>query len=152
MPMCNINKLHIANLLDKMIKEGYTPNEEEIKQLREISGDMEAFVHHWDESEDAKSPFAYINLLNKMASKNFVYEGVDLAKLSLLLKKIHGERYGFTPSILDKDRNGHFVKQHNSIEGTKDLPIDLSLSGYLDAYIDKIFEYYKALQKLDGKL
>ena len=151
MPMYN-NELNVVNLLDKMTKEGYTPNEEEIKQLREISGDMEDFVNHWDESEDAKSPFAYINLLNKMASKNFVYEGVDLAKLSLLLKKIHGERYGFTPSILDKDCNGHFVKQNNTIEGPKYMPIDLSLSGYLDAYVDKIFEYNRALQKLDGEL
>ena len=146
------NKFHVVNLLDKMVKEGYTPNEEEIKQLREISGDMEDFVNHWDESEDAKSPFAYINLLNKMASRDFVYEGVDLAKLSSLLRKIHGERYGFTPIILDKDSNGHFVKQNNSIEGPKYLPIDSSLSGYLDAYIDKIFEYNRALQKLDGEL
>lgn len=146
--MNNNNKSRIVNLLDKIIKEGYSPNEDEIKQLRVISDDMEDFVNHWDESEDAKSPFAYINLLNKMASREFVYEGVDLAKLSLLLKKIHGERYGFTSSILDKDCNGHFVKQHNTIDGSKFLPIDLSLSGYLDAYIDKIFEYYTVLQKL----
>ena len=138
--MNNNNKSCIVNLLDKIIKEGYSPNEDEIKQLRVISDDMEDFVNNWDESEDAKSPFAYINLLNKMASKEFVYEGVDLAKLSLLLKKIHGERYGFTSSILDK--------QHNTIDGSKILPIDLSLSGYLDAYIDKIFEYYTVLQKL----
>ena len=32
------------------------------------------------------------------------------------------------------------------------MPIDLSLSGYLDAYVDKIFEYNRALQKLDGEL
>ena len=146
--MCNNNKSRIINLFDQIMKEGYSPNEDEIKQLREISDDLEEFVNHWDESKDEKSPFAYINLLNKMASKNFVYEGVDLAKLSLLLKKIHGERYGFTPSILDKDSNGHFVKQYNSIEEPKILPIDLSLSGYLDAFIDKLFEYHKVLQRL----
>lgn len=138
----------IKSFLDKMIKEGYSPNEDEIELLREISCDLEDFVNHWDESKNEKSPFAYINMLNKMASKNFVYEGVDLAKVSFLLKKIHGERYGFTPSILNKDSNGCFVTRHNSIEDSKYLPIDLSLSGYLDAFIDKLFDYHKVLQKL----
>lgn len=42
------NELHVVNLFDKMIKEGYSPNEEELKQLREISGDVEDFVNHWN--------------------------------------------------------------------------------------------------------
>lgn len=39
--MNNNNKSRIVNLLDKIIKEGYSPNEDEIKQLRVISDDME---------------------------------------------------------------------------------------------------------------
>ena len=86
-----------------------------------------------------------------MASQNFVYEGVDLAQLSLLLKKIHGERYGFTPNILDKDSEGHFVTCRDTREGSKFLPIEMSLSGYLDAFVEKVFEYHRALEKINNR-
>ena len=138
----------VMNLLKKIIQEGYSPNDEELKFIGELRNDIKNFVDHWDEADNKPSPFLYINMLNKLASKNFVYEGVDLAKLSLLLKKIHGERYGFTSDFLDKDSEGHFVTCRETREGSKLLPIEMSLSGYLDAFVEKVFEYHRALVKI----
>ena len=136
----------VITLLRKIVQDGYSPNKEEIMILGDIRGDIKDFVDHWDEADNKPSPFLYINMLNKLASKNINYEGVDLAKLSLLLKKIHGERYGFTSNILDKDSEGHFVTFRDTLEGPKLLPIDMSLSGFLDAFVDKVFEYHRALE------
>ena len=138
----------IITLLEKIIREGYSPSDEELKALEGIRDDIKDFVDHWNEADNKSSPFFYIKILNKLASQNFVYEGVDLAILSLLLKKIHGERYGFSPNFLDKDSEGHFVTCRETLEGSKLLPIDMSLSGYLDAFVDKVFEYQKILEKL----
>ena len=138
----------IITLLEKIIREGYSPSDEELKALEGIRDDIKDFVDHWNEADNKSSPFFYIKILNKLASQNFVYEGVDLARLSLLLKKIHGERYGFSPNFLDKDSEGHFVTCRETLEGSKLLPIDMSLSGYLDAFVDKVFEYQKILEKL----
>ena len=137
----------IITLLEKIIREGYSPSDEELKALEGIRDDIKDFVDHWNEADNKSSPFFYIKILNKLASQNFVYEGVDLARLSLLLKKIHGERYGFSPNFLDKDCEGHLVTSRETLEGSKLLPIDMSLSGYLDAFVDKVFEYHKVLEK-----
>ena len=145
--MSDVDKSNNLTLLKKMIKEGYSPNDEELKILRNLRDDIKDFVDHWDEGDNKPSPFYYINMLNKLASQNFVYEGVDLTRLSLLLKKIHGERYGFSPNFLDKDCEGHLVTSRETLEGSKLLPIDMSLSGYLDAFVDKVFEYHKVLEK-----
>ncbi len=145
-------RMSIANILNKVLKDGYTPTGDEMQLIGEIKDEIKDFVDHWDETHNKPSPFLYINMLNKMASLNFVYEGVDLARLSSLLKNIQGERYGFTASILDKDSNGHFTTRVNTLEGLKLQPIDMSLSGYLDAFVNKIFEYHKALESLtDGE-
>lgn len=141
------DRCNIVPLLKK-IQEGYSPNGEELKIIVDLRNDIKNFVEHWDEADDKPSPFLYINILNKLASQNYVYEGVDLAQLSLLLKKIHGERYGFTPNILDKDSEGHFVTCRDTREGSKFLPIEMSLSGYLDAFVEKVFEYHRALEKI----
>ena len=138
----------IQILLEKIIKEGYTPTPEELGMIREIKQDINDFADHWDESKEKPTPFLYINMLNKMSSKEYVYEGVDLAKLSSLLKKIHGKRYGFTADFLDKDSEGHFVACNDSTDGPRYYPIEMSLSGFLDAFIDKLFIYKKYLQNL----
>lgn len=131
-------RMSIANILNKVLKDGYTPTGDEMQLIGEIKDEIKDFVDHWDETHNKPSPFLYINMLNKMASLNFVYEGVDLARLSSLLKNIHGERYGFTASILDKDSNGHFTTRVNTLEGLKLQPIDMSLSGYLEAFAHKV--------------
>jgi len=106
--------MSIANLLNKVLIDDYTPTDDEMQMIGEIKGEIKDFVDHWDEARNKPSPFLYINVLNKLASLNFVYEGVDLAKMSSLLKNIHGERYGFTASILDRDSNGHFTTRVNT--------------------------------------
>ena len=145
----NSKRCDIVTLLERVIKEDYSPNDEELKILGDLRDDIKDFVNHLDEAENKPSPFYYINMLNKLASQNFVYEGVDIARLSLLLKKIYGERYGFSPIFLDKGSEGHFVTSRETLEGSKLLPIDMSLSGYMNAFVDKVFEYHKALEKFD---
>lgn len=133
-------------LLNELIVGNLHPTEEEYKTLLDIKKDISDFVEHWDEGvEKTKSPFYYINSLNKMAKENKVLENVDLANLSNLLKKIHGQRYGFDACILDKDDQGRFVTLCNTINGKVFKPIEPSLSAYLDAFIDKIFEFHKFL-------
>ena len=138
----------IFNLLQKIRQEACQPSEEEKGMLAEIKDDIEDFADHWDEGENHKTPFVYLHMLDKMASKNMVYENVDLASLSSLLKKIHGRRYGFDPCVFDKDSEGRFLTLCETTNGKELRPIELSLSAYLDAFVDKIFEYNAILNKI----
>ena len=128
-----------------MLRQGYTPSSEEKQMLNEIKNDINNFAEHWDEGENVHKPYVLVNMLNKMASKNLVLDNVDLAQLSALLKKIHGQRYGFDVCVLDRDDEGKFVSLHDTPDGKKMTPIDLSISAYLDAFVDKIFEYRSIL-------
>ena len=135
----------ILTLLNDMLRQGYTPSSEEKQMLNEIKNDINNFAEHWDEGENVHKPYVLVNMLNKMASKNLILDNVDLAQLSALLKKIHGQRYGFDVCVLDRDNEGNFVSLHDTPDGKKMIPIDISLSAYLDAFVDKIFEYRKIL-------
>lgn len=141
----NTKNHDLLTLLNGMLRQAYTPSNEEKQMLSEIRNDINDFAEHWDEGKADKKPYALVNVLNKMASKNLVLDNVDLAQLSALLKKIHGQRYGFDVCVLDRDNEGNFVSLHDTPDGKKMIPIDISLSAYLDAFVDKIFEYRKIL-------
>lgn len=57
----------------------------------------------------AVNPFYYINQLNKLAAKNEYCDNTAVKPFADILKGLHGQRYGFTPDILEKDSFGRFV-------------------------------------------
>ena len=145
--MSKDNPTELTSLFNRAMKEDYSLTSEEKEKLGEIREEIKDFVDHWDEDENRASPFFYINMLNKMASRDFVVDGVDLARLAALFKKVHGKSAGFVADVLDKDSNGNFAMLKNSMDGYKLLPIEISLSGVLDAFVEKMFDYHRTIEK-----